>query len=644
MERNIYLDLMSIPEAIAKVTAALDRDALINLETIPSHEACGRVLARPVYAKTSSPTFHSAAMDGIAVKAASTFAAREGSPIRLVKDTDYLPINTGNPLPEGMDAVIMVEEILEDTGESVTIEKGAFPMQHVRRIGEDIVATELLLPQNHTLSPYDIGALLSAGIWEVEVWEPVRMTVIPTGDEVLDFTTRPVPQSGQVIESNSQVFLAIARNWNCVSQRVAPVPDDPESLKAAINRAIDQGAHVVVVGAGSSAGSRDYSKSVIKDLGEVLVHGISVMPGKPSILGTVRGRLVVGVPGYPVSAVVCIEELLGTIVAWLSRARVWERPEIPVEMARKVPSKLGLEERVRLAIGRVGDKNVAIPLARGAGMITTLTRAHGVTSIPATSEGVEQGATLTARLLVPRAELEQTLLVIGSHDNTVDLLANGLMGLEDPLYLASSHVGSMGGLMALKSGSTMVAGAHLFDPETEDYNFPFIRKYLPDMDLIVVNLAIRHQGFIVAPGNPMGIISIEDLVRQKARFVNRQRGAGTRILFDHALKQAGKSPADIVGYASEEFTHMALAANVLTGAADCGLGIFAAARALGLGFAPLARERYDLLIPKAHFNDPKIQTLLAMIRQDAIKEQIESLGGYETTLTGQIMQPGQGLG
>jgi putative molybdopterin biosynthesis protein len=644
MERNIYLDLMSIPEAIAKVTAALDRDALINLETIPSHEACGRVLARPVYAKTSSPTFHSAAMDGIAVKAASTFAAREGSPIRLVKDTDYLPINTGNPLPEGMDAVIMVEEILEDTGESVTIEKGAFPMQHVRRIGEDIVATELLLPQNHSLSPYDIGALLSAGIWEVEVWEPVRMTVIPTGDEVLDFTTRPVPQSGQVIESNSQVFLAIARNWNCVSQRVAPVPDDPESLKAAINRAIDQGAHVVVVGAGSSAGSKDYSKSVINELGEVLVHGISVMPGKPSILGTVQGRLVVGVPGYPVSAVVCIEELLGTIVAWLSRARVWERPEIPVEMARKVPSKLGLEERVRLAIGRVGDKNVAIPLARGAGMITTLTKAHGVASIPATSEGVEQGATLSAHLLVPRAELDRTLLVIGSHDNTVDLLANGLMGLEDPLYLASSHVGSMGGLMALKSGSTMVAGAHLFDPETEDYNFPFIRKYLPDMDLIVVNLAIRHQGFIVAPGNPMGIISIEDLVRQKARFVNRQRGAGTRILFDHALKQAGKSPADIVGYASEEFTHMALAANVLTGAADCGLGIFAAARALGLGFAPLARERYDLLIPKAHFNDPKIQTLLAMIRQDAIKEQIESLGGYETTLTGQIMQPGQGLG
>ena len=643
MERNIYLDLMTIPDAIAKVTAALDREALIRKETIPSHEAVGRVLAEAVYAKTSSPTFHAAAMDGIAVKATTTFAAREGNPIRLARGRDYIPVNTGNPLPEGFDAVIMIEDVLEDTDEGVCIEKGAFPMQHVRRIGEDIVATELLLPQNHTLSPYDIGALLSAGIWEVAVWEPVRMTIIPTGDEVLDFTTRPAPKPGQVIESNSQVFLAIAKAWNCATQRVPPVPDNPDSLKKAIEQAVEEGAHVVIVGAGSSAGSKDFTKSVINELGEVLVHGIAVMPGKPSILGTVRGRLVVGAPGYPVSAVVCIEELLGTIVAWLSRARVWERPEITVEMARRVPSKLGLEERVRLAIGKVGEKNVAIPLARGAGMITTLTRAHGITSIPATSEGVEQGATARARLLVPENELDRTLLVIGSHDNTVDLLANGLMGLENPLYLASSHVGSMGGLMALKSGSTMVAGAHLFDPETEDYNFPFIRKYLPDMDLVVVNLAIRHQGFIVAPGNPLAISGLEDLIAKQARFVNRQRGAGTRILFDHALKQTGKSPADIVGYACEEFTHMALAANVLTGAADCGLGIFAAARALNLDFVPLARERYDLLVPRTHFDDPKIQTLLALIRQNAIKEEIEALGGYETTLTGRIMEPGQGL-
>ncbi|PIE69469.1 MAG: molybdopterin biosynthesis protein [Deltaproteobacteria bacterium] len=644
MERNIYLDLLTIPQALARVTAALDRDGLIQQETIPSHEAGGRVLAQAVYARTSSPTFHSAAMDGIAVKAASTFGAREGRPLLLVRDRDYIPVNTGNPLPDGMDAVIMIEEVLEETDKGVTIEKGAFPMQHVRRIGEDIVATELLLPQNHTLSPYDIGALLSAGIWEVSVWEPVRITIIPTGDEVLDFTTRPVPKAGQVIESNSQVFLNIAKAWNCTAQRIPPVPDDPLSLKKALAKALEEGAHVVILGAGSSAGTKDYTKAVINELGEVLVHGIAVMPGKPSILGVVEGRLVVGAPGYPVSAVVCIEELLGTIVAWLSRTRIWERPEITVEMARTVPSKLGLEERIRLAIGKVGTKNVAIPLTGGAGMITSLTKAHGMTSIPATNEGVEQGTRVQASLLVPEKELQQTLLVIGSHDNTIDLLANGLMGLEAPIYLASSHVGSMGGLMALQSGSTMIAGAHLFDPETEDYNYPFIRTYLPDMDLVVVNLAIRHQGLIVAHGNPLGIEGLEDLATKRARFVNRQRGAGTRILFDHALQQKGLKPSDIQGYGCEEFTHMALAANVLTGVADCGLGIFAAARALNLDFIPLARERYDLLIPKVYVEEPKIQTLLALIRQETTQEQIKALGGYETTLTGHIMEPGQGLG
>ena len=643
MERNIYLNLATIPEAIAKVTAALDRESLIHTQTIATHHAAGRVLAAPVYAKASSPTFHSAAMDGIAVRAQSTFTAREGRPLTLVKNRDYIPVNTGNPLPEGMDAVIMIEEVANDTGESLTIEKGAFPMQHVRRIGEDIVATELLLPQNRILSPYDIGALLTAGIWEVEIWESIRMAIIPTGDEVLDFKDHPTPRPGQVIESNSQVFMAIARQWNCEAFRVPPVADNPEALKEAITRAIDDGAHIVVVGAGSSAGSKDFSKSVIKELGEVLIHGISVMPGKPSILGTVQGRLLVGAPGYPVSAVVCMEELVGTIVAWLSRRSQAERPTIPVEIARKLPSKLGLEERVRLAIGRVGEKYVGIPLARGAGMITTLTKAHGITRIPVTSEGVDQGATVNAELLVPRAELDRTLLVIGSHDNTVDLLANELMGREDPLYIASSHVGSMGGLMAIKSGSAMVAGSHLFDPETGDYNFPFLKKYLPDTEVVLVNLAIRHQGFIVAPGNPLGIATINDVIEKKARFVNRQRGAGTRILFDHALKQAGKGPDDIMGYATEEFTHMALAANILTGTADCGLGIHAAAKALGLNFVPLARERYDLIIPKRFFNDPKIQTLLEIVRQDAIKGKIAALGGYETTLTGRIMEPGMGL-
>lgn len=642
-QRNIYLKTVPVAEAVALAMEALDRETLVRAETVPSHQACGRVTAAPVYAVCSSPTFHSAAMDGYAVRAESTFAAREGRPVRLAKGGQCVAVNTGHPLPEGMDGVLMIEKVVREDDGAIEIETPVFPMQHVRRIGEDIVATELLLPQNRLLSPYDVGGLLSAGIWEVPVWERLRMDFIPTGDEVLDFTLRPSPQPGQVIESNSQVFAGLAASQGCLFTRVDPVPDNEAALTAAVSAAVDGPAHVVVVGAGSSAGSKDFSRSIIESLGRVLVHGIDVMPGKPSILGVVRGKLVVGAPGYPVSAVVCFEELLIPLLAWLSRRTAPVRAAVAVELSRKVPSKLGTEELVRLAVGRVGDKYVATPLGRGAGMLTTLIRAQGVTRIPADSEGAEAGAMVRAELLVPESELDQTLVVVGSHDNIVDVLGNELMGLPRPVRVSSSHVGSMGGLTALRNRSALMAGTHLFDDAGGDFNFPFFRKYLPGIEVACVNLAIRHQGLIVARGNPLGIRGVQDLARPDVRFINRQRGAGTRILLDHHLKQAGIDPRQVQGYDKEEFTHMAVAVNVLTGTASCGLGIYAAARALGLDFVPLARERYDLaFLPE--LADWKVGTVLELIRSEAFKARIEALGGYETALTGRIMEPGMGLG
>ncbi len=642
MKRKIYLNTVPVVEALRLAMEVLDRDALVGQETVPSHLACGRVTAAPVYAVCSSPTFHSAAMDGYAVKAEWTFSAREGRSVRLAKGSQCVAVNTGHPLPEGMDGVLMIEKVVGEDDEAIEIETPVFPMQHVRRIGEDIVATELLLPQNRVLSPYDVGGLLSAGIWEVEVRERLRMDFIPTGDEVLDFNARPNPKPGQVIESNSQVFAGLAASQGCIFQRVDPVPDNEAALTAAVRAAVDGPAHVIVLGAGSSAGSKDFSRSIIEKLGRVLVHGIDLMPGKPSILGEVGGKLVVGAPGYPVSAVVCFEELLIPLLAWLSRRTPHVRPVVEVELSRKTPSKLGTEELVRLAIGRVGEKLVATPLGRGAGMLTTLIRAQGVARIPVDSEGVEAGARVRAELLVPEAELDQTLVVVGSHDNILDVLGNELMGLARPVRVASSHVGSMGGLTALKGRSALMAGTHLFDEESGDFNFPFFRKYLPGLDVTCVNLAIRHQGLIVAKGNPLGIRGVEDLARPDVRFINRQRGAGTRILLDHHLRQAGISPQQVRGYEKEEFTHMAVAVNILTGTASCGLGIFAAAQALDLDFVPLARERYDLaFLPQ--LADWKTEVVLELIRTRVFKNRIAALGGYETTLTGLVMEPGQGL-
>ena len=462
-ERNIYLKTIPPEEAVAKAREALNPSTLLSTETVPTHQAAGRVTAGPIIARYSSPTFHSAAMDGIAVLAEDTFQAREDEPVSLSHGDRFVFVNTGNPLPEDKNAVIMIENVVQKDGSTVQIDAPAFPWQHVRRIGEDIVATELLIPQNRELAPCDIGALLSAGIYEVEVREKVRARFLPTGDEVLNFLERPAPGAGQVIESNSQVFMAYAASWGVDADWSEPVADNEDTLRKAVMESLKDGNHIVIVGAGSSAGSKDFSRKVFESIGTVLVHGISVMPGKPTLLAVTDersghpGRLLVGAPGYPVSAVVCHEKILAPLVAWLQGAAGPEPVTAEVVLARKTPSKPGMREAIRLAAGRIGGQIVAAPLARGAGMITTLTRGPGPGPHPGGHpRGVEQGEPrIKAELLLPEAvDLDNgSWSIIGSHDNTMDLLANELMGLPEPhpAWL-STHVGSMGGSWPLRNG------------------------------------------------------------------------------------------------------------------------------------------------------------------------------------------------
>ncbi|MFP4658315.1 MAG: molybdopterin biosynthesis protein, partial [Desulfonatronovibrionaceae bacterium] len=609
-DRNIYLQVMPIEVALHRLGEELDLGSLLQIEVVPAQEAIGRVTAEPVWARLSSPTFHSAAMDGVALKAESTFRAREGSPVTLSLERDFQWVNTGGPLPPGTDAVVMIEHVQRLENGDVVLEKPAFPWQHVRRIGEDIVASELLLPRNHEVSVYDLGALLTAGIWELSVLERVNIEFIPSGDEVVDFQKKPVPGPGQVVESNSQVLAGMARDWGCNFRRRPPVPDNISELNQAVDEAIGRGAHIVVLGAGSSAGSRDFTRRVIEEKGRVLVHGIKAMPGKPTIIGCTDKTVLIGAPGYPVSSIICFERILRPVVFALQHRLVPQREVVEVFLTRRVPSRPGMEEFLRVSLGRVKDRYVATPLPRGAGSITSMTRAQGLVSVPSEAEGLEEGSLVRAELLVPGEEIERTLVVVGSHDNTLDLLANELMALDRPVRMSSTHVGSMGGLTAIKGGNAHMAGIHLFDPGSEDFNFPFLKRYLPGGQVRLFNLAVRHQGLIVPRGNPKSIKSIEDLRRNDITFINRQRGAGTRILLDYHLEKNNIAPDEVKGYENEEFTHMAVAVNVLSGIADCGLGISAAAGALGLDFVPLARERYDLLVSEDSLNDPKVRTLL----------------------------------
>ncbi|MGD8367529.1 MAG: molybdopterin biosynthesis protein [Desulfobacterales bacterium] len=640
MKRNIYLKKKSLEEARSLLAERFPGTGVLEAETVPATEAVGRVLSEALYARISSPNFNAAAMDGIAVKAADTFGAAETRPRELAGGKNAFFVNTGHVLPEGTDAVIMIEDVQVLDDERLRIEAPAFPWQNVRRMGEDIVATELLFPRNHVFSPYCVGALISGGVYQVPVRRRPRVLIIPTGSELVDHTTAPPEKlkAGQVVESNSHVLLHLAEAAGAVGIRRERVVDDPDTLRSAIDQAADQDVDIVLTVGGSSAGSEDFTRGAVETLGEVLVHGVTIMPGKPVLAGVVRGKPIFGIPGYPVSAIVAFEQFVRPLICRMLGKPDEERARIPVEPTRKIPSRLGVEEFLRVKLGRVGERIVATPLPRGAGSITTITEADGIIRIPSHIEGIAEGETAEAELIRPLSGIENTIVVVGSHDNTLDLITDELRARKDHLVLSSSHVGSMGGLMAIRRGACHLAGAHLLDEESGTYNVTYIRRYLPGIGVRLVNLVLRDQGLIVAPGNPKAIRGIGDLARPDVTFINRQAGSGTRILLDYRLRQLGIDPAAIRGYETDEYTHMAVAVAVLGGAADAGLGIHAAARALGLDFIPVVTEQYDLVIPEVHFNTDKIQALMEVVRSDAFQKRVKALGGYSTEKTGTLIE------
>lgn len=666
-----------------------------NTEYINSIDSLGHILAEPAVAALSSPNFHAAAMDGIAVDAKITFGASDESPKSLVIDKDAFWINTGHAMPEGTNAVIMVEHLNvidgqtdmdsdvagnsqstqsfkvqsnQDCQQRIEIHAPAVPWQNVRKMGEDIVATELLFPRGHRISAYSIGALISGGVFRVTVRKKPMVLIIPTGSELKSWqdAQKCGLVKGDVIDSNSEVLGALCVEYGACFDLHEIIKDDLEKITDAVRNAttlqtangstseISSNAgyrkyDMVFIIGGSSAGSKDFSKPVISALGEVYLHGVTMMPGKPLLFGKVNNTPVFGIPGYPVSAIVAFEQFAGPLLLKMQGINIdYKHREIAeVEPARKIASKLGQEEFLRVKIGAVDDRLIASQLPRGAGNITTLTQADGIIRIPANVEGIAEGEKVKAELIRSRSEINQTIVVIGSHDNTLDILADhirlaagGSGGLN--VSISSTHVGSMGGIMAVKKRSCHIAGTHLLDADDGSYNISYIKKYLPDEKVWLVNLVMRDQGLIIPKGNPKKIKGIENFKSEPSKnsglvFINRQAGAGTRILFDYKLKNLGIKPSEVIGYENEEYTHMSVAVAVLSGRADAGLGIHAAAKALDLDFIPVVTEEYDLLIPDRFFNTDKVQILLDTIKTDGFKRRVEALGGYGTAKTGQII-------
>lgn len=635
-KRNIYLKMRTLHEAREIWTQRTGPLRTVE-ELIPSVSSLNRVTSQPITALRSVPHYHGAAMDGYAVPAIDTFGANDNMPVRLFVGKNAFAVDTGDPLPHETDAVIMIEQIEQLSPSEIQIRSASFPWQHVRKVGEDIVAGELLLPQQHRLRPADVGALLAAGILNLNVFKQPSVFIQPTGTELIPASRAFEAAPGQIIEFNGIILSGMVAECGGLPFLQDVVIDEYESIKKAIRQGVDSSADVVLINAGSSAGSEDYTSAIIAELGEVLVHGVTMMPGKPVILGIVSGKPVIGVPGYPVSAIMAFEQFVRPLLHSLQGLQSPAYPTVSAVLGRKMPSKLGLEEFVRVILGRVGQRLVAMPLQRGAGIITSLTRADGILQIPQEQEGIDEGKAVNIRLLRTEEQLDYTLIMIGSHDNTIDVIANELKGRDSRVQLSSSNVGSLGGLMAVRRAQTHFAGSHLLDSATGEYNFSYVERYLKGTPVRLVELAMRRQGLLTRKGNPKGLKGIEDLQRADISFINRQGGSGTRVLFDYCLDQRQITPSRISGYDQEEFTHMAVAVSILSGRADAGMAIYASARALDLDFIPVAEERYDLVIPESAWGDFKLEMMLNIIVSQPFRELVASMGGYDISNSGRIM-------
>lgn len=641
MQRKIYLNMQSRQEARSNFLARFS-ELKSGEEEVHSREAHGRVTARPVTAKFSAPSFHSAAMDGLAVLAENTFGASDESPLTLQIDSvETFPINTGHPMPDNTNAVIMIENVvINDDSTQGVIRAPVYPWQNVRKVGEDIVATELLFPTGHKLRPADLAALLTAGCATVTVRRQPKVTIIPTGTELvsLEKEMTSIP-AGKTVESNSAVLAGLSIQAGAVPTVTPVIADDYASIKQHLLAAVRSDADLVAINAGSSAGSADYTVEIIGELGEVMTHGVTIMPGKPTILGSIEGKPVVGVPGYPVSAIIAFEEFVIPLLTQMQGKELLTPAVAEAVLAKDLPSRGGIEEYRRMVTGRINDHFVTVPLKKGAGAITTLTRANSMLHIPAPSEGETKGTEVEIELLNPLQEIDRTILCTGSHDLCLELLHDFLKQGSPAYPLASTHVGSLGGIMALKTNMTHIAGAHLLNPEDGTYNTSYLKKYLSERDINLITLVHRQQGFIVQPGNPKNIQSITDLLGDSVTFINRQSGSGTRVLLDYELEKNEVDGDDILGYDHDEYTHMAVAVAVLSGKADTGLGIMSAARALQLDFVPVTEERYDLLIPQEFMGLDMVKALLDVISSERFRHSVNGMGGYSTRETG-VLQEG----
>lgn len=628
MKRNIYLSSLKLDEAKEKYFSALNIESLIQIENIAVEDSLDRYTTKPIFAKLSSPHYNASAMDGIMIKACDSYGVDERNPKKFTKDM-YKYVDTGDVIHDPYDAVVMIEDVTVLENDTIELIEAAAPWQHIRPVGEDIVNSEMILPAHHQIRPVDIGALLAGGIFDIDVIKKPSIGILPTGTEIVEPKTDL--KAGEIIDSNSRMFEAMVTKMDGQATRYPSLKDDYDLLKDHI-KMMSEKHDIVLINAGSSAGSEDYTVNIIKELGEVIVHGVAIKPGKPAILGIINKKPVIGIPGYPVSAYFVFDIYVKALMdMWYDKASI-EKETVKAVLSKRLMSSIKHQEYVRMKLGLVDDKMIAIPLNRGAGVTMSLVKADGICIVPQNVEGYEAGTEVSIELMRQLGDIKNTLVSIGSHDLVMDIIGDMLKHAT----LSSTHVGSMGGIMAMMKGETHIAPIHLLDEKTGVYNKSFIRKFLNDKELVLVEGIKRIQGLYVLKGNPKNISHIGDLTND-VTFVNRQKGAGTRLLLDYKLKESSISTDDIVGYNREMTTHMTVASAVKSGTADVGMGIESVAKVMDLDFIPIGEESYDFLVTKSVFESPLYSKFERVIKSKSFASRLEEMGGYRIESIGKVI-------
>jgi putative molybdopterin biosynthesis protein len=632
LDRNIYLKKMDLDRALELYLSRLRETGFFQprTENIKVSEALDRVLARAVFALRSVPHYNSAAVDGIAVRCSDTVQASKHAPKRLDRD-HFAIVNTGQPMPEGFDAVIMIEDVhfLEDG--SVEIFEPVPSFHNVRTIGEDVVEYDMLFCRYHRLAPQDLSLLLAAGVFEVEVVKKPECVVVPTGDEIVDPSSEL--KEGSIPETNSILVKAFLERLGASVKVHDPLGDDPTKLASALQELLPTHDLVLFIG-GSSAGQKDYVYRVLEKHGEVLVHGLSIRPGKPTILAIVEEKPVIGLPGFPASCFTVLERVVKPILQAWYRSSESNEDFLEAEVATRMFSSVGDDEFVRVMLAKVKDRYVCIPLKRGAATMSSLTKMDGTIVVPKGQEVIDEGKKVQVLLTASRKRIDNTVLFVGSNDPLIDRLSDLL--IERGLNLSVVNVGSLGGVRAIAKSYAHLAGVHLFDSESETYNLPFLRKMMKHF--VLVKFVKRLQGLVVQKGNPKSIKSLHDLARKDVKFVNRQKASGTRILLDYYLSKLGIDPRQINGYEKEELTHAAVALKIKRNLADVGLAVSYVAQLMDLDFVPLCWEEYDLLVLPEFLKDERFGIILDVMASSDFKNVVSESSGYDISDLGRVVE------